>query len=186
MKEQVTLAERARLGIPKLDTRVEADVRAVRGTTPLRDRADGAPQWRPRQRRLAQRPGREKEKHADTAAPHTHNNTKHSGVSSVCSHAACTRKTAQHETPTCARCSCLLFQVGSRRLCHRGTLSIASLAPSASTVTVVCTLHGLVLPVSQGRDTVDLGGGLRFGRVHRGYRRLLGHRASGGELLLRT
>ena len=23
------------------------------------------------------------------------------------SHAACTRKTAQHETPTCARCSCL-------------------------------------------------------------------------------
>ena len=29
----------------------------------------------------------------------------------LCSHAACTRKTAQHETPTCARCSCLLFQV---------------------------------------------------------------------------
>ena len=28
-----------------------------------------------------------------------------------CSHAACTRKTAQHGTPTCARCSCLLFQV---------------------------------------------------------------------------
>ena len=35
----------------------------------------------PEQSHLAQRPGREKKKHADTAAPHTLNNTKHSGVS---------------------------------------------------------------------------------------------------------
>ena len=28
----------------------------------------------------------------------------------LCSHAVC--KTAQHETPTRARCSCLLFQIG--------------------------------------------------------------------------
>ena len=35
----------------------------------------------------------------------------HSLTQVLCSHAACTRKTAQHETPTCARCSCLLFQV---------------------------------------------------------------------------
>ena len=32
---QVSLAGRARLGIPKLDTPVEADVRAVRGMTPV-------------------------------------------------------------------------------------------------------------------------------------------------------
>ena len=84
MSRQVSLAGRARLGIPKLDTRMEADVRAVRGTTPLRDGADGPPQWRPRQSHLAQRPGREKEKQADTAAPDTqNNNTKHSRVSSV-------------------------------------------------------------------------------------------------------
>ena len=43
--------------------------------------ADGSPQWRPRQSHLAQRPGREKKKHADTAAPYIQNNTKHSGVS---------------------------------------------------------------------------------------------------------
>ena len=60
---------------------MEADVRAVRGMTPLSDGADGPPQWRPRQSRFAQRPRREKEKHADTAAPYTQNNTKHSGVS---------------------------------------------------------------------------------------------------------
>ena len=59
---QVSLVGRARLGIPKLDTRVEADVRTVRGMTPLRDGADGPPQWRPRQSHLAQRPGREKRK----------------------------------------------------------------------------------------------------------------------------
>ena len=35
----------------------------------------------------------------------------HSLTQVLCSHAACTRKTAQHETPACARCSCLLFQV---------------------------------------------------------------------------
>ena len=61
----------------------DGDVRAVRGATPLGDGADGPPQWHPRQSHLAQRNGREKEKHADTAAPHTQNNTKHSGVSSV-------------------------------------------------------------------------------------------------------
>ena len=60
---------------------MEADVRVMRGTTPLGDGADGPPQWRPRQSHLAQRPGRKKAKHADTAAPHTQNNTKHSRVS---------------------------------------------------------------------------------------------------------
>ena len=55
MSRQVSLAGRARLGIPKLDTRVDADVRAVRGMTLLRDGADGPPQWRPRQSHLAQR-----------------------------------------------------------------------------------------------------------------------------------
>ena len=83
MSGEVSLAGRARLGIPKLDARVEAVVRAARGMTPLRGGADGPPQRHPRQSHLAQRPGREKEKHADTAAPHTQNNTKHSGVSSV-------------------------------------------------------------------------------------------------------
>ena len=54
--------------------------------TPLGVGADGPPQWRPRQSHLAQRPGREKEKHADTAVPHTQNNTKHAGVSLSLSH----------------------------------------------------------------------------------------------------
>ena len=62
------LARESKTRDPKLDTLLEADVQAVRGMTPLRD---GPPQWRPRQSHLAQRPGREKEKHADTAAPHT-------------------------------------------------------------------------------------------------------------------
>ena len=66
MSKQVSLAGRARLGIPKLDTRMEADVRAVRGMTPLRDGADGLPQWHPRQSHLAQRPGREKKKETRT------------------------------------------------------------------------------------------------------------------------
>ena len=45
--------------------------------TPLRDGADGPPQAPETESPRA----REKEKHADTAAPHTQNNTKHSGVS---------------------------------------------------------------------------------------------------------
>ena len=49
-------------GSPSLTQRVEADVRALRGMTPLRDGADGPPQWRLRQSHLAQRPGREKRK----------------------------------------------------------------------------------------------------------------------------
>ena len=44
-------------------------------------------------------------------APRTSQEFTHSLTRVLCSHAACTRKTAQHETPTCARCSCLLFQV---------------------------------------------------------------------------
>ena len=95
------------------DTRVEANVWAMRGMTHLRDGAERPPQTRRRHCDLAQRPRRVKTtQHADTAAPDTPNNTKHIGVSLthsltqvLCSHAACTRKTAQHETPMCTRCS---------------------------------------------------------------------------------
>ena len=41
---------------------------------------------------------------------HRHSHT-HTHTLVLFSHAACTRKTARHETPTCARCSCLFFQV---------------------------------------------------------------------------
>ena len=66
---QVSLAGRARLGIRKLDTQVEADVRAVRGMTPLRDGQTG---------RLS---GARDRVTSRRAAPHTLNDTKHSGVS---------------------------------------------------------------------------------------------------------
>ena len=69
---QVSLAGRARLWIPKLDTRVEAEVRAVRGMIPLRAGADGPPQWRPKQSHPAQRPGREKMKDTRTQLHLTH------------------------------------------------------------------------------------------------------------------
>ena len=108
------LEERARLGIPKLDTRVEADVREARGMTPFRDGADGPPRWRPKQSHLAQRPGREKRKtrgHSCTSYTEQHQVLR---SFKRCAHTqGGTHKTAQRETPTCARCSCLLVKGGS-------------------------------------------------------------------------
>ena len=117
-----SLAGRARLGIPKLDARVEAVVRAARGRTPLKGEADGPPQWRPRHSHLAQRPGREKQE-TWTQLHLTHQTTPSTQEFQVlCSHAACTRKTAQHGTRTCARCSCLLFRSSSSPAIHRVSL----------------------------------------------------------------
>ena len=70
----------------------------------------------------------------------------------LCSNAACTRKTAQHETPTCARSSCLLFQVllrpatgffypfsfGLRRASPVTSTSLLVSSRSLSQVTFLC------------------------------------------------
>ena len=80
MREEVSLAGRARLGIPKVDKRVETSGRCEE-LLPSRmgqtGRRSGA------RDRVTSRsaPDAKKKKHADTAAPHTQNNTKHSGVS---------------------------------------------------------------------------------------------------------
>ena len=125
---------------------LEAVVRGREKTSPSGLGAERPPQRRRRQCDLAQRPGRvETTQHADTAAPDTPNNAKHSGVSSVVIHAVCIYKTAQHElhiqdtttrTPTCARCSCfsrafLLPAFHCVSLCEvaRGR-TVASEAPS--------------------------------------------------------
>ena len=67
----MSLAERARLGIPKLDTRVEADVQAVRGTSPFWDGARRAAAAAPETQSLRAPSQARKTSDADTAAPHT-------------------------------------------------------------------------------------------------------------------
>ena len=110
-----SLVGRARLGIPKLGTRLVADVQAVR--------ANGPPHWRPKQSHLAQRSGREREKtprHSCTSHTEHHQALREFQV--LCSPAVHTHKTAQHETSRCARCSCLSRAMSSTSppstVCH--------------------------------------------------------------------
>ena len=94
---QVSLAGRARLGIPKLDTRVDADVRAVRGATHHRDGAARLPRWRPRQSHLAQRPGREKRKtRGHSCTSHTEQHRALRSFTHSLTHSCAARRDAQH------------------------------------------------------------------------------------------